>query len=67
MSEVDWNGPGRGINVMKSQRSSVAAVTTSFATSTFLLNQRLPPFAAALLLGYVILVSIVCDSVLASA
>jgi len=54
MSEVDWNGLGRGIDVMKSQRGYVAAVTTSFATSAFPLNQRLPPLAAALLLGYII-------------
>jgi hypothetical protein len=53
--------------VMEGQRCFVAAVTASLAPAALSLNQELFSLAAALLLGDVILMPVVCRSVLATA
>jgi hypothetical protein len=52
---------------MKGQRRFVAAITASLAPAALSPNQELPSQAAALLLGDVILMPVVCRRVLASA
>ena len=67
MPDVEGEGLVRRFEVMKGQRRFVAAVTASLAPAALSLNQELLSLSAALLLGDVILMLVVCRSVLASA
>ncbi|MBV8857161.1 MAG: hypothetical protein JOZ02_09550 [Acidobacteria bacterium] len=66
MPDVEGEGLVRRFEVMKSQRRFVAAVTASFAPAALSLNQELFSLSAALLLGDVILMLVVCRGVLAT-
>jgi hypothetical protein len=67
MPDVEGEGLVRRFEVMKGQSRFVAAVTASLAPAALSLNQELFSLSAALLLGDVILVLVVCRSVLTSA
>ena len=67
MSDVEGERLVSRFQVMKGQRRFVAAVTASLAPAALSLNQELFSLSAALLLGDVILMLVVCRSVLAPA
>ena len=67
MPDVEGERFVRRFEVVKGQRCFVAAVTTSLAPAALSLNQELLSLSAALLLGDVILVLVVCRGVLAPA
>ncbi len=48
---------------MESQGSLIATVTALLATAAFPLNQQMPSLPATLLLSYIILMFIVCESI----
>ena len=67
MPDVEGEGLVRRFEVMKGQRRFVAAVTASLAPAALSLNQELLSLSAALLLGDVILMLVICRGVLAPA
>lgn len=67
ISEINRNGFGRGVEVVKGECRVIAVVAAPFTAATFLLNQQLSPLAATPLLGCVTLMSVVCDGVLTPA
>ena len=67
MPDVEREGLDRRVEVMKGQRRFVAAVTAALAPAALALNQELFSLSAALLLGDVILMLVVCRSILTPA
>jgi hypothetical protein len=53
--------------MVKSQCRLIATITTSFASTTFLLNQQAPSLVTAMLLRYVILMFAVCGTIFTQA